>query len=79
MAESFSFGLLGKLPEFLKGDKQVVVRNVGELFTIQGAAEKLGLSYWVVYGYVRKQNIPTTKVGNTIMVHLSDLSGLPAK
>jgi hypothetical protein len=54
----------------------MVTKSVGEYFTLQGAAEKLGSSFWAVYGYVRKHNVPTIKLGRTIMVRLSDLNGL---
>lgn len=54
----------------------MVTKNVGDLYTIQGAAEKLGVSFWTLDGYVRKHNVPTIKLGRTRMVRLSDLNGL---
>ncbi|HEY7350284.1 MAG TPA: hypothetical protein VH599_18350 [Ktedonobacterales bacterium] len=56
-----------------------VVQAIGEYVTIQGAAEKLGSTFWTVYGWVKRNNIPTIRVGRTIMVRLSDLSGLAAR
>lgn len=54
----------------------MTTHNLGDYYTIQGAAEKLGSTFWAVYGWVKRNNIPTIRVGRTIMVRLSDLSGM---
>ena len=50
-----------------------VQKNVGELYTVQGAAEALGVSYWAVYRYLRLAGVPTTRLGNLVLVRLEDL------
>lgn len=51
-------------------------KKIGEYFTFQGAAEELQTTYLTVYGFVRRNHIPTIRVGRTAMVKLSDLNGL---
>lgn len=55
---------------------KTAVQAIGEYVTIQGAAEKQGSTFWAVYGWVKRNNVPTIRVGRTIMVRLSDLSGM---
>ena len=47
--------------------------SVGEYMTIQAAAQALGLSYWQCYRIVHKERVPLIRVGNTILVRLSDV------
>ncbi len=48
-------------------------QSVGDLMTIQGAAQALGLSYWQAYRLVQKREVPTIKIGQTLLVRLSDV------
>lgn len=52
------------------------VQAIGEYVTIQGAAEKLGMTFWQTYGFIKRNNVPTIRIGKAIMVKLSDLNGL---
>jgi excisionase family DNA binding protein len=54
----------------------MVTKQVGEYHTIQGAAERLGVSYWSLYGYVRRNRVPSIRVGKAILVRLQDLRGI---
>ena len=40
-------------------------QSVGDLMTIQGAAQALGLSYWQAYRLVQKPEVPTIKIADT--------------
>jgi hypothetical protein len=53
-------------------------QQIGEYYTLTAAAAALGLSYWVVYGYVRRKRVPTIRIGQTLLVKLADLSELAA-
>lgn len=59
----------------MKPPKRVQMK-VGEFYTLQGAAEALGLSYWTVYRYVRIAGIPTRQLSNLTLVKLEDLREL---
>ena len=50
--------------------------TLGSYYTLRGAAEALGVSYWTVYRYIRQAHIPTLRVGQTLLVNLSDLAEL---
>lgn len=56
-----------------------LAKNLGDYYTIQGASEKLGTTFWAIYGYIKRNGIPTIKVGRTIMVRLQDLNGMEVK
>jgi excisionase family DNA binding protein len=47
--------------------------SVGDLATVQGAAQALGLTYWQVDRLIRQGKIETVRVGNTRLVKLSDV------
>jgi excisionase family DNA binding protein len=53
--------------------------QVGEFYTVQGAARALGLSYWTVYRYVRRSNVPRTYLGSHMLLRLEDLSELETR
>jgi hypothetical protein len=46
---------------------------IGDYVTLYGAAQQLGLTYWQVYRLVQKREVPTTKIGHTLMARLSDV------
>jgi excisionase family DNA binding protein len=46
---------------------------VGDLVTVQGVAQALGLSYWQVYRIIRKNRVPVVRVGNTLLLRVSDV------
>jgi excisionase family DNA binding protein len=48
-------------------------QSVGDLMTIQGVAQALGLTYWQVDRLIRTGKVETIKVGNTRLVRLSDV------
>lgn len=50
--------------------------QLGDYYTLQGAAAALGRSYWTVYRYVRLTGIPTRRIGNVMLVKLADLHEL---
>ena len=54
----------------------MTTQHVGEFFTIQGAAQKLGSTFWRVYGYIQRHHVPTIRVGKSLLVRLADLSGM---
>jgi excisionase family DNA binding protein len=47
--------------------------SVGDLMTVQGAAQALGLTFWQVDRLIRKGQVQTIRVGNTRLVKLSDI------
>jgi len=51
-------------------------QKVGTYYTLTGAANALGISYWSVYRYVRLAGVPVTKVGHLTLVRLEDLRDL---
>lgn len=53
-----------------------VVHEVGGYHTIMGAARELGTTFWAVYGHIKRNQVPTIRVGKTLMVKLSDLNGM---
>lgn len=50
---------------------------IGDYHTIDGAARKLGVTHWAVYGYIRRNKVPTVRLGGkTTLVKLSELEAL---
>ena len=49
------------------------VQSIGEYYTLHGAAEALGVSYWQVARAVRLRSVPTLVLGQTLLVKLDDL------
>lgn len=52
--------------------------NTGELLTIDGAisyAQSLGakVTYWALYRWVGRNNVPTYKVGRTVLLNKNDV------
>lgn len=65
------------LLDVLKGERiQMRVQSIGAYYTLQGAAEALGVSYWQVARVVRQRQTPTLLLGQTQLVKLDDLRGL---
>ena len=54
------------------------LESLAEHATYQGIANLLGCSFWQVYAYVKRNNVPTVKLvgAPTALVKLSDLAGL---
>lgn len=51
------------------------VQSIGAYYTLQGAAEALGVSYWQVARAVRQRQTPTLLLGQTLLVKLDYLRG----
>ncbi len=49
------------------------VQSIGAYYTLHGAAEALGVSYWQVARAVRQRQAPTLLLGQTLLVKLDDL------
>ncbi len=49
------------------------VQSIGDYYTLQGAAEVLGVSYWQVWRAVRQQQTPSLLLGQTRLVLLEDV------
>src|SRR5579862_7005679 len=49
------------------------VQSIGDYYTLQGAAEALGVSYWQVWRAVRQRQTPTLSLGATLLVLLDDV------
>lgn len=49
------------------------VQSIGDYYTLQGAAEALGVSYWQVWRAIHQRQIPTLTLGQTLLVRLADL------
>ncbi len=49
--------------------------TVGDYMTLEEAAKAKGGTRWGVYAYVRRNKVPTRRIGNTLMVRLIDLEG----
>lgn len=47
--------------------------KVGDLYTLDSAAKQLALSYWQLWRRIHKNNIPTVRVGKSILVKLADV------
>jgi hypothetical protein len=62
--------------DFLMTLSKPPIMKLGEYYTLAGAANALGLSYWTVYRYVRLSGVPVTMLGNQKLVRLEDLRGL---
>jgi excisionase family DNA binding protein len=56
-----------------KGVKQVT--QIGQFYTLDAAAKKLGLSYPQLWRKVRRGDIPTIRIGKSILVRLEDVRG----
>jgi hypothetical protein len=55
------------------------IQSIGDYYTLQGAAEALGVSYWQVWRAVRQQQTPTLLLGQTRLVLLEDVqAAMPA-
>jgi ribonucleoside-diphosphate reductase alpha chain len=48
-------------------------QKLGDYYTLAGAANALGLSYWTVYRYVRLSRVPVLKLGRLTLVRLEDV------
>jgi hypothetical protein len=75
---AFSYARAAKNPRYGGGAIERI-HNLGEYFTIQGAAQQLGSTWWIVYGHIRKHRVPTLRLGRTVLVRLADLPGLERK
>ena len=49
------------------------VQSIGDYYTLQGAADELGVSYWQLWHAVYHQQIPTVMLGQTLLVMLEDV------
>lgn len=49
------------------------MHELGGYYTLDGAAKTLGRSYWQLYRFIRKQHIPTKRIGRSILVRLDDV------
>lgn len=47
--------------------------QVGDYYTIEGIARKLDFSYFRVYRLIRKQRVPTIRLGRNVLVRLIDV------
>ena len=47
--------------------------QIGQFYTLDTAAKKLGLSYPQLWRRIRKGDVPTIKIGRSIMVRLQDV------
>lgn len=54
------------------------VQSIGDYYTLHGAAEALGVSYWQVWRVVRRQQMPTLLLGQTLLVLLEDVERVMA-
>jgi len=50
------------------------IDGLGELVTLVGAAKALHTTRWRVYHFVRRNRVPTTRLGKSILVRLADLA-----
>lgn len=48
----------------------------GDYRTVSQAAAELQQTYWTVDYYIKKNEVPTLRVGRARMVRLTDLTGL---
>jgi len=49
------------------------VTQIGQFWTLDAAAKKLGLSYPQLWRRVRRGGIPTIRIGKSILVRLEDV------
>jgi hypothetical protein len=49
------------------------VVSLGGLTTLQAAGNALGLTYWQVRGLVQREQVPTVKLGNALLVSIEQL------
>jgi excisionase family DNA binding protein len=50
-----------------------------DMITLDAAQRLTGLSYFTLYRALKRQGIPTTKAGRTLLVRVSDLAQLKTK
>ncbi len=56
------------------------VQSIGDYYTLQGAAEELGVSYWQVWRVVLYHQAPVLQLGQTLLVLLDDVAAaIPAR
>ena len=49
------------------------VQSIGDYYTLRGAAEELGVSYWDVWRVVLYHQAPVFQLGQTLLVMLDDV------
>jgi len=49
---------------------------LGDYYTLEGAAQRLGTTRHAVYFYIRRHHIPVKRIGRSIMVCLADLAAM---
>lgn len=49
------------------------LHTLGEFVTLIGAAEALGTTREAIYRRVRRHHVPTSRVGRTLMIRVTDL------
>jgi hypothetical protein len=54
-------------------------QTIGEYATLRHTAYKLGLTYWQIYRLIERQQVATLRVGNTLLVKLSDVKEAAGK
>jgi excisionase family DNA binding protein len=54
-------------------DYETVVNNIGTLWTIQGAADQLGIQYDALSSYIDRNRIPLKMIGSTRLVEWDDV------
>jgi excisionase family DNA binding protein len=47
--------------------------RLGDYYTIDEAARELGLSFWQAYRPIKAANVPTVRVGKSLLVKLEDV------
>lgn len=47
--------------------------GIGDLFTLEGAAKALGVSYRRMWLYCKKRNVVTVQLGKSRLIHVSDV------
>ena len=47
--------------------------SVGDLMSVQGAAQALGLTYWQLDRLIRAGKVQTIRIGNTRLLKLSEV------
>lgn len=54
-------------------DYETAVNHIGTLWTIQGAADQLGIQYDALSSYIDRNKIPLKMVGSTRLVEWDDV------
>lgn len=52
------------------------LNGVGDMLTVDGAAQALGTSYMRVWRFIRKNDIPTARIGKNLLVRIVDVQGI---